>query len=144
MERAGIFSEEYGIEHALKELKNADLSYKRSTRGYTLLYKEKPANPTIAGKVRNEVERALHKVHGRYIKIIASRDLTKHGYSIEQNEDSDVKYELLCRQEAAEDKYIRITTNYKSWLVTVELEGFTEETTGFFNDFQAKLGRRVS
>jgi hypothetical protein len=144
MERAGLFSEEYGIERAIKELKNTDLSYKRSTRGYTLLYKGKPANPAIAGKVRNELEKALHQVHGRYIKNIASRDLAKHDYNIEQIEDSDVKFELLCHQEGVQDKYIRITTNYQSWLVTVEIEGFTEETTGFLQEFQVRLGRRIS
>ena len=78
MERAGLFSEEYGIETAIKELNNIDLSYKRSTRGYTLLYKEKPANPAIAGKLRQELEKALHQVHGRYVKNIASR-AAKHG-----------------------------------------------------------------
>ena len=144
MERAGLFSEEYGIENAIKELKNTNLSYKRSTRGYTLLYKGKPANPAIAGKIRNELERALHQVHGRYIKNIASRDLLKHGYNVEQIEDSDIKFELLCQQEGNQDKYIKITTTYQSWLVTVELEGFTEETTRFLSDFQARLGRRIS
>ena len=144
MERAGLFSEEYGIENAIKELNNIDLSYKRSTRGYTLLYKEKPANPAIAGKLRQELEKALHQVHGRYVKNIASRDLSKHGFNLNQIEDSDTKFQLLYQQEGIDATYIRITTNYQSWSVTLELEGFTEEMPRFILDFQAKLGGKVS
>ena len=143
-ERAGLFAEEDSLMKALKELKNPQLSYKRSTRGYTLLYDLKPANPVIAGKLRNEVEKVLHHVHGYYIKHMATRDLTKNGFKLLSIYDSEKMLELQFQHEQDFNKSIKLIIYYDSWRINLELNGYKPEETNFLSDLKARIGKQMS
>jgi len=143
-ERAGLFAEEESLMKALKELKDPQLLYKRSTRGYTLLHNSKPANPAIAGKSREAVEKALHHVHGYYIKYMATRDLMKNGFKLLKFINSDIGFEIVFQHEKDPNKSVKIITHYHSWLVNLELNGFKPEETSFLSELQARIGKQVS
>ncbi|WP_455464876.1 hypothetical protein [Candidatus Hodarchaeum mangrovi] len=144
MERAGLFAEEDSLMKALKELKDPKLSYKRSTRGYTLLYNSKPANPIIAGKLRDEVEKALHHVHAYYIKYMATRDLAKNGFKLLTTINSDKSFDIVFQHDKDSNKSIKISTHYDSWLVNLELNGYKSEETDFLSELQARIGKQLS
>ena len=144
MERAGLFSEEYALKEALKEINDRTLSYKRSTRGYTLLFNGKPANPVIAGKEKDLVKSALHKVHRLYVKQIASRDLSKYGYILDPLTDTDQILELVYQRNDQSNQRIKITFLIDNWNIMLEFQDFEENNLDFLNTFLARLGKEIS
>jgi hypothetical protein len=116
-ERAGLFSEEESLQQALKEIAHPDLSMKRSTRGFTLLFQNNPANPMLAGKNRVQVEELLHLTHCHYVKYMAIKALKGLNLPLDNTADQETTYQITFRDGARE---VTIFVEKTSWRVTMK------------------------
>lgn len=145
-ERAGIFSEEESLRAAIKEINNSKLSIKSSTRGYSLLYDKKVANPAIAGKLRVQIEKILLDVHWRYVKHLAVRDLKKHDFIlIEQKEEENevyLKFSMNKKENGTQKQKITIIFNKKKWKIVFEISGIKDPSSHrFISSLEARIGK---
>jgi len=145
-ERAGIFSEEVSLKSAIKEIGNSNLSIKSSTRGYSLLYDKKVANPVIAGKRRAQIEEILHDVHWRYVKHIAIRDLKKHDFTlIEVKEEENEVYLTFImekKENGSQQQKITIICDKKKWEIIFETSGIKDPSSQkFISSLEARIGK---
>ncbi|MFX0151520.1 MAG: hypothetical protein ACFFAJ_12110 [Candidatus Hodarchaeota archaeon] len=145
-ERIGLFSDESSLKNALKEISNSKVSIKRSTRGFSLLYDNKIANPVIAGKERAKVEKILHDVHWRYVKHIAFKHLKNQGFnSIEINEKEN-QVDLVFRRNMIKNEnqtqIITIICSKKKWEIIFGTSGIDKPSSQkFISSLEARLGK---
>ncbi len=142
-ERAGLFSQEKSLALALKELRNPKLSIKRSTRGYTLLYENKPVNPAISPKRRQEFDDLLHLVHSRYVRYLAQIILQKENFDfISLNETKD-SVKITFRKSDVQQEIV-FTCSLTRWLVEVEILNNTKDSEfPFLAGIEALIGKSV-
>ncbi|MFW9778172.1 MAG: hypothetical protein ACFFE8_04895 [Candidatus Heimdallarchaeota archaeon] len=124
-ERAGLFSQEDSLRKAIKDVAHPDLSMKRSTRGFTLLLKNNPANPMLAGKNRVQVERLLHLTHCHYVKHLANRVLQGLNLPLEDISDLERSFEITFGDGLSE---LKIIVDKTKWFVTMKALGITENS----------------
>ncbi|MFW9854473.1 MAG: hypothetical protein ACFFFG_05410 [Candidatus Thorarchaeota archaeon] len=124
-ERAGLFSEEESLKKAIKEIAHPDLSMKRSTRGFTLLFQNSPANPMLAGKKRIQVERLLHLTHCHYVKHLAKRVLKDLNLPLENVSDLETSFEITFGDGLSE---ITIIVDKTKWRVTIKALGISNNS----------------
>jgi hypothetical protein len=124
-ERAGLFSEEESLQQAIKEIAHPDLSMKRSTRGFTLLFKKNPANPMLAGNNRVQVEKLLHLTHCHYVMHLAIKALRGLNLPLENSSDLEMTFQITFRDSKRE---LIIIVEKTKWIVTMKAVEITDNS----------------
>jgi hypothetical protein len=145
-ERMGLFSDESSLKYAIKEIGNSKLSIKRSTRGFSLLYDNKVANPMIAGKKRKQIEEILHNVHWRYIKNLTKHHLKKQGFILIEEKEGQNQVDLVFSKNAIkienQQQKIKISCSKKKWEVMFETTGIDNPMSQrFISSLLARIGK---
>ncbi|MHA1227894.1 MAG: hypothetical protein ACTSPV_14200 [Candidatus Hodarchaeales archaeon] len=144
-ERAGLFSLEEPLVRAIKELNDDNLSMKRSTRGFTALYKNKPMNPVLAGKDRQNVEKILHQVFAQYVKHLTLRELQKSNFKLKEEKDSENEYILIFEStEVKIDTSLTIIVPKDTWMISLNIEtSLDKDFEKSINILASKIGRKI-
>lgn len=143
-ERAGLFSEENSLVLALKEINNPKLSIKYSTRGYTLLLENKPVNPSLSPKRKQEMEYLLHYVHSRYVKYLAASHLQKDNYEFKSISETEESFNIDFLRESS-NQNITFTCHKNRWLVEVQALSISDVSEyPSLRVIESKIGKAVS
>ncbi|MFX0184982.1 MAG: hypothetical protein ACFE95_18010 [Candidatus Hodarchaeota archaeon] len=145
-ERIGLFSDESSLKYAIKEIDDAKLSIKRSTRGFSLLYNNKIANPVIAGKERAKVEKVLHDIHWRYVKHIAIKHLKNQGFNLIEVNEKENQVDLVFGRNTSENEnqkqIITIICSKKKWDIIFGTSGVENPSSQkFISSLEARIGK---
>jgi hypothetical protein len=145
-ERIGLFSDESSLKYAIKEISNSKLSIKLSTRGFSLLYNKKVANPVIAGKERAQIEKILHDIHWRYTKHIAFKNLKNKGFNLIKVDEKENQVDLVFKRNTIKNEnqkqIITISCSKKKWEVIFRTSGINNPSSQkFISSLEARMGR---
>ncbi|MHA1973724.1 MAG: hypothetical protein ACTSW1_12060 [Candidatus Hodarchaeales archaeon] len=142
-ERVGLFSLEEPLTMAIKEINNPDLSMKRSTRGFTALYKNKPMNPILAGKSKKIVDKLLHQIFAQYVKHLTIRVLQKFNFELQEETEQDEEYVYSFVSSGLLNK-VNISVSKENWLIVMDIkEALDDDFSKSINVLANSIGRKV-